>query len=119
MIGQNNEVEVQVLFTQQLDSPDEDEAIASDKFLVQLTPAPTGISASSIDGRELMQQLIQAWTTVDRKEKYEFRLRVAKRKEVTAAKGAQGPGGATAHSQGGVSEGPNAGGSASANEAQL
>ena len=34
VIGQNNEVEVQVLFTQQLDSPDEDEAIASDKFLV-------------------------------------------------------------------------------------
>lgn len=85
VIGQNNEVEVQVLFTQQLDSPDEDEAIASDKFLVQLTPAPTGLSASSIDGRELMQQLVNAWGTVDDKEKYQFRLRVAKRKEVTGA----------------------------------
>lgn len=34
VVGQNNQVEVQVLFTQQLDSKDEDEAIASDKFLV-------------------------------------------------------------------------------------
>ena len=34
VIGHQNEVEVQVLFTQQLDSKDEDEAIASDKFLV-------------------------------------------------------------------------------------
>jgi len=28
--------------------------------------------------------LISAWTTVDRKNKYEFRLRVAKRKEAVA-----------------------------------
>lgn len=34
VIGHQNEVEVQVLFTQQLDSKDEDEAIAQDKFLV-------------------------------------------------------------------------------------
>ena len=26
-----------------------------------------------------MQQLIQAWTTVDKKDKYEFRLKVKKR----------------------------------------
>jgi len=66
VIGQNNEVSVQVLFTQQLDSPvstqtkynckpqltnmfctlkDEEDAIANDKFLVQLTPAPANFSA--------------------------------------------------------------------------
>jgi len=59
---------------------DEDDAIATDKFLVQLTPAPANFSASNQDSRELIQQLIQAWTNVDRKDKYEFRLRVSKRK---------------------------------------
>lgn len=58
VIGQNNEVSVQVLFTQQLDSPDEEDAVANDKFLVQLTPAPANFSAGQGDGRELMQKLI-------------------------------------------------------------
>jgi len=35
----------------------------------------------NIDGRDLMQELIKSWGTVDRKDKYEFRLRVAKRKD--------------------------------------
>jgi len=34
LIGHNNEVKVTILFTQSLDSPDEEDAIASDKFLV-------------------------------------------------------------------------------------
>ena len=34
VIGQNNEVEVQFLFNHELDSPDEADAISSDKFLV-------------------------------------------------------------------------------------
>lgn len=47
------------------------------------------MTVQSVDGRELMQQLINAWTNVDRKDKYEFRLRVAKRKELAAGAGAQ------------------------------
>ena len=50
VIGQNNEVEVQILFNHQLDSPDEADAITTDKFLVQMTPAPTNFSAASVDG---------------------------------------------------------------------
>ena len=50
VIGQNNEVAVQILFNHQLDSPDEAEAISSDKFLVQMTPAPNNFSAASLDG---------------------------------------------------------------------
>ena len=52
---------------------------------MQLTPAPEAfIKDGKVDGRDLMQQLIQAWTTVDRKDRYEFKLRVIKRKEATA-----------------------------------
>lgn len=109
-----------MLFTEQLDSPDEDEAIATDKFLVQLTPAPTGISASTIDGRELMQQLINAWTTVDRKEKYEFRLRVAKRKDAVGTNpNTKIQGAGAAQPQVAVSEGPNSAAASSASDAQL
>ena len=36
----------------------------------------------NLDGKDLMQELIKSWGVVDRKEKYEFRLRVAKRKNV-------------------------------------
>jgi len=44
-----------VLFTQPLDGPDEDDAIANDKFQVQLTPAPANISnAAGLDGKEVM-----------------------------------------------------------------
>ena len=83
VIGQNNQVEVQVVFTQALDSPDEDDAIANDKFLVQMTPAPANFSQGASDGREIMQQLIQAWGQVEKKDKYDIRLRVAKRKDAT------------------------------------
>ena len=38
-----------------------------------------------------MQSLIQAWTTVDKKDKYEFRLRVAKRKDAANGGAAAGP----------------------------
>ena len=50
VIGQNKEVEVQILFNHQLDSPDEAEAINTDKFLVQMTPAPSNFTAGSLDG---------------------------------------------------------------------
>eukprot|EP00353_Schmidingerella_taraikaensis_P013251 CAMPEP_0185578564 /NCGR_PEP_ID=MMETSP0434-20130131/13008_1 /TAXON_ID=626734 ORGANISM="Favella taraikaensis, Strain Fe Narragansett Bay" /NCGR_SAMPLE_ID=MMETSP0434 /ASSEMBLY_ACC=CAM_ASM_000379 /LENGTH=108 /DNA_ID=CAMNT_0028196393 /DNA_START=263 /DNA_END=588 /DNA_ORIENTATION=+ len=73
---------VTVLFTQALDGPDEDDAVASDKFLVQLTRAPAHFEqGANMDGREIMQQLIAAWSDIDRKDKYEFKLRVAKRKD--------------------------------------
>ena len=39
----------------------------------------------NLDGRDLMQELIKSWGVVDRKEKYEFRLRVAKRKDAIGA----------------------------------
>lgn len=38
-----------------------------------------------LDGRDLMQELIKSWTMIDRKDKYEFRLRVSKRKDATQA----------------------------------
>lgn len=82
IVGKNNEVEVQVLFTETLDGPSEDDAIANDKFLVQLTPAPLGM-LENLGSRDLMQELIKAWTDVDKKNRYEFRLRVAKRKDAT------------------------------------
>ena len=45
VVGPQNEVTVQVLFNQKLNSPDDDVAITTDKCLVQLTPAPSGLSA--------------------------------------------------------------------------
>ena len=49
---------------------------------MQLTPAPGNFKAGEdLDCRNLMQELIKAWTTVDRRDRYEFKLRVAKRKE--------------------------------------
>jgi len=39
----------------------------------------------NLDGKDLMQELIKSWGVVDRKEKYEFRLRVAKRKDTAGA----------------------------------
>lgn len=73
------------------------------------------MTVQSVDGRELMQQLINAWTNVDRKDKYEFRLRVAKRKELAAGAGAQSAASAS-QPQGGIAEGPS--GAAAGNEAQ-
>ncbi len=66
----------------------EDEAIAKDKFLVQLTPAPASITGNSLEGKELMTQLIAAWNLVQKKDRCEFKLRVAKRKSF------EGPGAA-------------------------
>lgn len=76
---------MQVLFTCDLDGPEEADAIATDKFLVQLTPSPTNFSMAKLDGRDLMQELIKAWGDVDKRNKYEFRLRIVRRKDANLA----------------------------------
>lgn len=70
---------------------DEREAIAKDKFLVQMTPLPVQFNPAQLNESNMNQVHTDVWKAVGDKDRIDFKLRVIKRKD----EGPSIPGGAS------------------------
>ena len=80
VIAPNSQSKVTVLFNHKLDSPEEDKAIAKDKFQVLMALAPSDLLVEATqDTTWFAKQLAllnKIWTTIPDSETIQFKLRV-------------------------------------------